>query len=142
MLLKAGVRDENPFLKRGRMIFHIVIMWFMVFIMSNLERIPKWTNLLMAIVFFSLTVASIRYIVKYKNTISGKAKFWMMLLAVVNLYIGIISVVMPARLDYTKSVTLGSYIIIIGFVRLIIQLLEQLQGDKKNKSGKNYYEEE
>lgn len=142
MLLKAGVRDENPFLKRGRMIFHIVIMWFMVFIMSNLERIPKWTNLLMAIVFFSLTVASIRYIVKYKNTISGKAKFWMMLLAVVNLYIGIISVVMPARLDYTKSVTLGSYLIIIGFVRLIIQLLEQLQGDKKNKSGKNYYEEE
>lgn len=62
MLVKAGVRDENPFIKRGRMIFHIIIMWFMVFIMSNLERIPKWTNLLMAIVFFSLAFASVRYI--------------------------------------------------------------------------------
>ena len=141
MLLKAGVRDENPMLKRGRMIFHIVIMWFMVFIMSNLERIPKWTNLLMAIVFFSLTVACIRYIVKHKSTISGKAKFWMMFIAVVNVYIGIVSLVMPARLDFAKSVTLGSYLIIVGFVRLIIQLLESTYSSRHDDKG-NYYEDE
>lgn len=141
MLLKAGVRDENPFFKRGRMIFHIVIMWFMVFIMSNLERIPKWTNLLMAIVFFSLTFACIRYIVKYKSTISGKAKFWMMLLAVVNVYIGIFSIVMPSKFGFTKSVTLGSYLIIVGFVRLIIQFLEQIQNSEEEKK-RNFYEEE
>lgn len=139
MLVKAGMRDENPFLKRGRMIFHIVLMWFMVFIMSNLERIPKWTNFLMAIVFFSLAFASVRYIIRYKETISGKAKFWMMLLAVVNLYIGIISIVIPSRFDYTKSVTLGSYLIIIGFVRLIIQLMEQMHYPKKKS---RFYEDD
>ncbi len=140
MLVKAGVRDENPFIKRGRMIFHIIIMWFMVFIMSNLERIPKWTNLLMAIVFFSLAFASVRYIIKYKTTISGKAKFWMMLLAVVNVYIGIIAIVMPDRFGITKSVTLGSYLIIVGFIRLIIQLLEQMQNPKSD--GRFYEDEE
>ncbi len=139
MLVKAGMRDENPFLKRGRMIFHIVLMWFMVFIMSNLERLPKWTNFLMAIVFFSLAFASVRYIIRYKETISGKAKFWMMLLAVVNLYIGIISIVIPSRFDYTKSVTLGSYLIIIGFVRLIIQLMEQMHNPKKKS---RFYEDD
>ena len=127
MLLKAGVRDENLFIKRGRMIFHIIIMWFMVFILSNLERIPTWTNVLMAIVFFSLAVASVRYIVKHKKTISGKAKFWMVLVAVVNLNVGIVSLVTPQRLDYGKSITVGSYLILVGFVRFIIQLLEQTQ---------------
>ena len=112
----------------------------MVFIMSNLERIPKWTNLLMAIVFFSLAFASVRYIIKYKTTISGKAKFWMMLLAVVNVYIGIIAIVMPDRFGITKSVTLGSYLIIIGFIRLIIQLLEQMQNPKSD--GRFYEDEE
>lgn len=141
MLLKAGVRDETPFIKRGRMIFHIVIMWFMVFIMSNLERIPKWTNLLMAIVFFSLTVACISYVVRHKSTITGRAKFWMMFLAVVNTYVGIVSIAMPARLDFAKSVTLGSYLILVGFIRLIIQLLESTYSSRHN--GKtNYYEEE
>ena len=127
MLLKAGVRDENLFIKRGRMIFHIIVMWFMVFILSNLERIPTWTNVLMAIVFFSLAVASVRYIVKHKKTISGKAKFWMVLVAVVNLNVGIVSLVTPQRLDYGKSITVGSYLILVGFVRFIIQLLEQTQ---------------
>ena len=139
MLVKAGVREEQPFIKKGRMIFHIIIMWFMVFIMSNLERIPKWTNFLMAIVFFSLAGASVRYIVKFKATISGKAKFWMILLAVVNLYIGIVSIVMPTRFDYSKSVTLGSYLILVGFVRLIIQLLESIQNEEDKK---NFYEDE
>ncbi len=139
MLVKAGLRDENPIIKRGRMIFHIVIMCFMVFIMSNLERIPAWTNFLMAIVFFSLAGASIRYIVKFKSTISGKAKFWMMLLAVVNMYIGIVSIVMPNRFDYTKSITLGSYLIIVGFIRFIIQLLEQIQNEE---GSLRYYEDE
>lgn len=139
MLIKAGMREEKPFMKRGRMIFHIIIIWFMVFILSNLERIPKWTNFLMAIVFFSLTVASISYIVKHKNTISGKAKFWMILLAVANSYIGIVSIVTPQRLNYDKSVTLGSYLILIGFIRFVIQVLEQTQSVKKVR---NYYEDE
>lgn len=139
MLIKAGTRDEKPFMKRGRMIFHLIIIWFMVFILSNLERIPKWTNVLMAIVFFSLAVASVRYVIKYKNTISKKAKFWMIILAVANLYIGIVSVAVPQRLDYGKSMTLGSYLILVGVVRFIIQLLEQLQNDKKATPGA-YYE--
>ena len=139
MLLKAGVRDENPFMKRGRMIFHIIIMWFMVFILSNLERIPTWTNVLMAIVFFSLTVASVRYIVKNKATISGKAKFWMILVAVVNLNVGIVSLITPQRLYYGKSVTVGGYLILVGFVRFIIQVLEQSQ----NSAGASrYYEDD
>ena len=137
MLVKAGTRDERPFIKRGRMIFHIVVMWFMVFILSNLERIPKWTNLLMAIVFFSLTFASIRYIIKYKKTISSKARIWMIILAVVNTYIGIVSVTVPSRLSYGKSMTVGSYLIIVGFIRFMIQLLEQLQN---TNSSSNYYE--
>ncbi|WP_029231060.1 Mbeg1-like protein [Butyrivibrio sp. VCB2006] len=140
MLLKAGVREENRFIKRGRMIFHIIILCVMVFILSNLERIPKWTNLLMAVLFLSLTFACIRYIVRYKDTISGKAKFWMMLLAVVNLYIGIISIAVPSRFDDIKSVTLGGYLIVVGFVRLIIQLLEQLHNAPSKK--RLYYEEE
>ena len=139
MLLKAGVRDENPFMKRGRMIFHIIIMWFMVFILSNLERIPTWTNVLMAIVFFSLTVASVRYIVKNKATISGKAKFWMIIVAVVNLNVGIVSLITPQRLYYGKSVTVGGYLILVGFVRCIIQVLEQSQ----NSAGASrYYEDD
>ena len=139
MLLKAGVRDENPFMKRGRMIFHIIIMWFMVFILSNLERIPTWTNVLMAIVFFSLTVASVRYIVKNKATISGKAKFWMILVAVVNLNVGIVSLITPQRLYYGKSVTVGSYLILVGFVRFIIQVLEQSQNSTEHS---RYYEDD
>ncbi len=139
MLLKAGVRDENPFMKRGRMIFHIIIMWFMVFILSNLERIPTWTNVLMAIVFFSLTVASVRYIVKNKATISGKAKFWMILVAVVNLNVGIVSLITPQRLYYGKSVTVGSYLILVGFVRFIIQVLEQSQNSAEHS---RYYEDD
>ncbi len=127
MLLKAGAREEKLFIKRGRMIFHIIIMWFMVFILSNLERIPTWTNVLMAIVFFSLAFASVRYVVKFKTTISRKAKFWMILVAVVNLNIGIVSLVTPQRLDYGKSLTVGSYLILVGFVRFIIQVLEQTQ---------------
>ena len=139
MLLKAGVRDENPFMKRGRMIFHIIIMWFMVFILSNLERIPTWTNVLMAIVFFSLTVASVRYIVKNKATISGKAKFWMILVAVVNLNVGIVSLITPQRLYYGKSMTVGSYLILVGFVRFIIQVLEQSQNSTEHS---RYYEDD
>ncbi len=137
MLVKAGTREEKLFIKRGRMIFHLILIWIMVFIMSNLERIPKWTNVLMAIVFFSLAVASVRYIIKYKATISVKAKFWMILVAVVNLNVGIVSLVVPQRLDYGKSVTLGSYLILVGFVRFIIQLLEQLQNDDTTEK---YYE--
>ncbi|MBQ3795535.1 MAG: DUF2974 domain-containing protein [Butyrivibrio sp.] len=139
MILKAGVRDEIPFLKRGRMIFHLIVMSFMVFILSNLERIPTWTNVLMAIVFFSLVVASIRYVVKNKKTISGKAKFWMILVAVVNLNIGIVSLVTPQQLDYGKSLTVGSYLILVGIVRFIIQLLEQTQN---NVEPSRYYEED
>lgn len=64
----------------------------------------------------------------------------MMLLAVVNVYIGIIAIVMPDRFGITKSVTLGSYLIIIGFIRLIIQLLEQMQNPKSD--GRFYEDEE
>ena len=139
MLIKAGTRDEKPFIKRGRMIFHIIIMWFMVFILSNLERIPTWTNVLMALVFFSLAVASVRYVVKYKTTISKKATFWMILVAVVNLNIGIVSLVTPQRLDYGKSLTVGSYLILVGFVRFIIQVLEQTQNYSEPS---RYYEDD
>lgn len=139
MLLKAGMRDEKPFIKRGRMIFHIVVMCFMVFILSNIERIPTWTNVLMAIVFFTLAVVSVRYVVKNKATISTKAKFWMILLAVVNLNIGMVSLAMPARLDYGKSITVGSYLILLGFVRLIIQIFEQAQDNSAGTSG--FYED-
>ena len=66
-----------------------------------------------------------------------KAKFWMILVAVVNLNVGIVSLVVPQRLDYGKSVTLGSYLILVGFVRFIIQLLEQLQNDDTTEK---YYE--
>ncbi len=140
MLVKAGMREERAFLKRGRMIFHIILMWFMVFILSNLERIPKWTNVLMAIVFFSLAAASVRYIVKFKKKISMKAKVWMILLAVVNLYIGIVSLLTPQQLNYGKSVTLGSYLILVGFVRFIIQLLEQVNNESDRSC--NYYDDE
>ncbi len=139
MILRAGVRDEIPFMKRGRMIFHLIVMSFMVFILSNLERIPTWTNVLMAIVFFSLVVASIRYVVKHKKTISGKAKFWMILVAVINLNIGIVSLVTPQQLDYGKSLTVGSYLILVGVVRFIIQLLEQTQNYVEPS---RYYEED
>ena len=114
-------------------------MWFMVFILSNLERIPTWTNVLMAIVFFSLTVASVRYIVKNKATISGKAKFWMILVAVVNLNVGIVSLITPQRLYYGKSMTVGSYLILVGFVRFIIQILEQSQNSTEHS---RYYEDD
>ena len=139
MLLKAGVREENIYIKRGRMIFHILLMWFMIFIVSNFERIPTWTNVLMAIVFFSLVVVCIRYIVKNKKTISGKARFWMILLAVINMNIGIVSIVTPQQLDYGKSLTVGSYLIIVGIIRFVIQLLEQTQ---KNEEPSRYYEDD
>ena len=139
MLLKAGTREENSFIKRGRMIFHIVLMCLMVFILSNLERIPTWTNVLMALVFFGLAIASMRYIVKNKATISRRAKFWMILLAVINLNIGIVSIVTPARMEIGKSITVGSYLILIGLVRLVIQILETTQDAQKRVS---FYEDE
>ncbi len=139
MLIKAGLRDENKFMKRGRMIFHLIILCFMVFIVSNLERIPAWTNVLMAIVFFSLAFASVRYVVKYKTKISRRASFWMIVIAVINLNIGIVSLVTPQQLDYGKSLTVGSYLILVGFVRFIIQVLEQTQNYVKPS---RYYEDD
>ncbi|MBP3273599.1 MAG: hypothetical protein J6L93_01210, partial [Butyrivibrio sp.] len=82
---------------------------------------------------------SVRYVVKNKATISTKAKFWMILLAVVNLNIGMVSLAMPARLDYGKSITVGSYLILLGFVRLIIQIFEQAQDNSAGTSG--FYED-
>ena len=139
MLVKAGLRDENKFMKRGRMIFHIIVLCFMVFIVSNLERISTWTEALMAIVFFSLAFASVRYVVKYKTKISRRASFWMILIAVVNLNIGIVSLVTPQQLDYGKSLTVGSYLILVGLVRFIIQVLEQTQNYVKPS---RYYEDD
>ena len=51
----------------------------------------------------------------------------MILVAVINLYVGIVSIITPQRLDYGKSLTVGSYLILVGVVRFVIQLLEQTQ---------------
>ena len=122
-LVKAGLRDEKAFIKRGRMVFHIFVLSFMVFILSNIERIPKWTNALVAIVFFSLAVASVQFVIKHKEKIKKGASFGMITIAVVSLNIGIITLFMPQRLNYGKSITVGSYLILVGIVRLLIQIL-------------------
>lgn len=122
-LVKAGLRDEKAFIKRGRMVFHIFVLSFMVFILSNIERIPKWTNALVSIVFFSLAVASVQFVIKHKEKIKKGASFGMITIAVVSLNIGIITLFMPQRLNYGKSITVGSYLILVGIVRLLIQIL-------------------
>ncbi|WP_158588923.1 Mbeg1-like protein [Butyrivibrio sp. XB500-5] len=122
-LIKAGLREEKAYIKRGRMVFHIFVLSFMVFILSNIERIPKWTNALVSIIFFYLAIASVFYIVKHKDTIKKGGIFWMITIAVINLNLGIITLFMPQRLNYGKSITVGSYLILIGIVRLVIQIL-------------------
>ena len=122
-LVKAGLREEKAFIKRGRMVFHIFVLSFMVFILSNIERIPKWTNALVSIIFFYLAVASVLFIVKHKDTIKRGGIFWMITIAVINLNLGIITLFMPQRLNYGKSITVGTYLILIGIVRLVIQIL-------------------
>ena len=139
-ILNAGLRDEKAFIKRGRMLFHIIIMWFMVFIVSNIERIPKWTNVLVSIVFFAMAAASVQYVVKHKNTIKKAGSFWMILLAVVNLNIGIIYIATPEKLTSVKSLTVGSYLVLLGIVRLLIQILSK--GTDKEKKGYSYEDTE
>ncbi|MBO4458375.1 MAG: DUF2974 domain-containing protein [Butyrivibrio sp.] len=131
-ILKAGTRDEKAFIKRGRMLFHIIVMCFMVFIVSNIERIPKWTNVFISIVFFTMAVASVQYVIKHKKTIKRAGSFWMILIAVVNLNIGIISLATPQRLTSVKSLTVGSYLVLIGIVRLLIQILSKKSSAKDN----------
>ena len=137
-LVKAGLRDEKPFFKRGRMVFHILVMSFMVFILSNLQRIPKWTNVLISLIFFYLAVASVYYVIKHKDTIKRAGSFWMITIAVINLYIGIISLAMPQRLNYGKSLTFGSYLILLGIVRLLIQIFTKRGIKLPGKAGNPY----
>jgi hypothetical protein len=59
--------------------------------------------------------------------------------AVVNLNVGIVSLITPQRLYYGKSVTVGSYLILVGFVRFIIQVLEQSQNSTEHS---RYYEDD
>ena len=131
-IIKAGMRDEKAFIKRGRMLFHILVMSFMVFIVSNIERIPKWTNVFISIVFFTMASASVQYVIKHKKTIKRAGRFWMILIAVVNINIGIISLATPQRLTSVKSLTVGSYLVLIGVVRLLIQMLSKRPSSKDN----------
>ena len=131
-IIKAGMRDEKAFIKRGRMLFHILVMSFMVFIVSNIERIPKWTNVFISIVFFTMASASVQYVIKHKKTIKRAGRFWMILIAVVNINIGIISLATPQRLTSVKSLTVGSYLVLIGVVRLLIQILSKRPSSKDN----------
>ena len=123
-LLKSGTREENIAIKRGRMIFWMIIMCFMVFLLSNIERIPTWTNFLIAIVFFVLATTTVRFVVKNRTTMSRISRFWMIVLAVVTLNIGVVSFLTPRAVNEGKTITVGSYLVITGLIRLVIQLLE------------------
>ncbi|WP_026670463.1 Mbeg1-like protein [Butyrivibrio sp. AE3006] len=138
-LIKSGMREENGVLKRGRMIFWMVIMCFMVFLLSNLERIPTWTNVLVAVAFVVLAATSVRYVIKNRKTMSLLARFWMIFVAVIALNVGVIMFMSPMNLSIRKSITVGSYLVITGLVRLLIQLL----GEAKRGVEKGFcYEEE
>ncbi len=138
-LLKSGEREENRAIKRGRMIFWMVIMCFMVFLLSNLERIPTWTNILVAFAFFALAGTSVRFVVKNRKTMSWISRFWMIFLSVVVLNVGVISLITPRNQTVKKSITVGSYLVITGLVRLLIQLL----GEVKKSDERGYcYEDE
>ncbi|MBE5843272.1 MAG: DUF2974 domain-containing protein [Butyrivibrio sp.] len=123
-LLKSGTRDENIAIKRGRMMFWMVIMCVMVFILANIEQIPKWTNILVSIVFVVLAGTTVKFIVKNRKTMNRIARFWMIVLAIITLNIGVVSFVTPAAVTMGKSITVGSYLVLTGIVRLIIQILE------------------
>jgi len=64
----------------------------------------------------------------------------MILIAVVNLNIGIISLATPQRLTSVKSLTVGSYLVLIGIVRLLIQILSKRPSSKDN--GYSYESED
>ncbi len=136
-LLKSGTRDESPYLKRGRMIFWMVIMCFMVFLLSNIERIPSWTNILVAIVFFVLAVTTMRFVVKNRKTMGKLTRFWMIVLSIVTLNVGVLSFMTPRALSEGKSITVGSYLVITGLVRIFIQILEK---SRKNDDKGYCYE--
>ena len=59
-------------------------------------------------------------------------RFWMILLAIVTLNIGVLAFFTPKAVNEAKSITVGSYLVITGIIRLIIQLLEDAKkhGDK------------
>ncbi len=128
-LLKSGTRDEKIALKRGRMMFWMVIMCFMVFLLANVERIPTWTNVLVSIVFFVLAATTVKFIVKNRKTMNKAARFWMIVLAIVTLNVGVVSFITPKSVTMGKSITVGSYLVITGLVRLIIQILEYVKKD-------------
>ncbi len=131
-LLKSGTRNESIPLKRGRMIFWMIIMCFMVFLLSNIERIPSWTNILVAVVFFALAFTTVRFIVRNRKTMTKAGRFWMIVLAIVTLNIGVLSFMTPRAISAGKSITVGSYLVITGLVRLAIQIIEAARktGDK------------
>ncbi len=139
-LLKSGERDENRAIKRGRMMFWMIIMCFMVFLLSNIERIPTWTNILVAIAFFVLAGTSVRFVIKNRKTMSFVARFWMIFLSVVVLNVGVISLITPRSQSVKKSITVGSYLVITGLVRLLIQLLGEAR--KNDERGYCYEDEE
>ena len=138
-LLKSGTRDEKIALKRGRMLFWMIIMCVMVFILANIEQIPKWTNILVSIVFVVLAGTTVKFIVKNRKTMNKVTRFWMIVLAIVTLNIGVISFVTPRDVSMGKSITVGSYLVITGLVRLMIQLLEY---KKKSEDRGFVYENE
>ncbi len=139
-LLKSGEREENRAIKRGRMIFWMVIMCFMVFLLSNLERIPTWTNILVAFAFFALAGTSVRFVVKNRKTMTWISRFWMIFLSVVVLNVGVISLIAPRSQTVKKSITVGSYLVITGLVRLLIQLLGEV--NKSDERGYCYEDED
>ena len=137
-LLKSGIREENIALKRGRMLFWMIIMCFMVFLLSNIERIPSWTNFLISVVFVVLAGTSVRFIVSNRKSLSRTMRVLMIILAIVTLNVGVISFFTPKAVTEGKSMTVGSYLLVTGLVRIIIQLLE----NSRKRTEKGYCYEE
>ncbi len=123
-ILKHSTAEENLIIKRGKLMFWMIFMCAMVFILSNIKRYGEWTSFIMAGTMLAFSFTCIHFILKNNSTIKKWTRILMILLAILTLNIGIIMIITPNVANTSKSITVGSYLIVIGIVRIIVFLLE------------------